>query len=176
MRKLALILVGLIAAPAMAQSAFQDTVALDRAVAAFAGRPIGTEGGARTSVDTRLRLASCPTIALSWRSDAHDAVVVTCTGPEWRIYVPMLMPPPSAAPAPATVAAPSVAKPEIVIKRGDPVTIQADAPGFSVTRDGVAMSDAPVGGRFLVDVNGARKPIQAVAVGAGVATLPGWGE
>ncbi len=167
------------AAPAAAQVSpkFQDTAALDRAVAAFAGRPIGAEGGARSVVDTRLKLAACPTLALSWRTEAHDAVTITCTGPEWRIYVPMVMPAPVAAPTtPLIAAAPPARKPEPVIKRGDPVTIEASAPGFSVTRDGVAMSDAPVGGRFLVDVNGAKKPVQAVAVSAGVATLPGWGE
>ncbi|MFM9827202.1 MAG: flagella basal body P-ring formation protein FlgA [Sphingomonas sp.] len=156
---------------------FQDTTALDRAVLAFAGRPIGVEGGARTNVDDRLKLAACPTLALSWRTEAHDAVMVTCTGPEWRIYVPMIMPAALAAPTPPLIAAaPPAPKPVIVIKRGDPVTIEASAPGFSVTRDGVAMTDAPVGGRFLVDVNGAKKPVQAVAVSSGIATLPGWGE
>lgn len=173
----ALVAAGAVPAVAQVGAPFQDTTALDRAVVAFAGRPIGAEGGARTVVDTRLKLAACPTLALSWRTDAHDAVTITCTGPEWRIYVPMVMPVPAAAPVtPLVAAAPAAHKPEPVIKRGDPVTIEASAPGFSVTRDGVAMSDAPVGGRFLVDVNGAKKPVQAVAVGAGIATLPGWGE
>ena len=70
---------------------FQDTAALDRTVSAFIGRPLGAEGGARTPIDTRLRLAACPTVALSWRTEAHDAVVVSCAGPDWRIYVPVTM-------------------------------------------------------------------------------------
>lgn len=170
---LAIAIVASCAGAARAQAGFQDTVALDRAVAAFAGHPIGVEGGARTTVDTRLRLASCPTVSLSWRTDAHDAVVITCTGPEWRLFVPMILAPTPAAVAVAAPAAPAP-KPEIIIKRGDPVTIQASAPGFTISREGVAMSEAPAGGRLLVDVNGTKKPVQAVAVSAGVATLPGW--
>jgi flagella basal body P-ring formation protein FlgA len=85
----------------------------------------------------------------------------------------MILAPTPAAVAVAAPAAPAP-KPEIIIKRGDPVTIQASAPGFTISREGVAMSEAPAGGRLLVDVNGTKKPVQAVAVSAGVATLPGW--
>jgi flagella basal body P-ring formation protein FlgA len=161
----------LLAAPAAAQT-FQDTATLDGAVASFTGRPIGAEGGARTAVDSRLRLASCPTVALSWHGTNHDAVVVTCSNPDWRIFVPVAMP---AAPAftPAGPA-PAVAKPDIVIKRGDPVTIEVNAAGFSITRDGVAMTDGVAGGRFFVNVDSAKKPVQAIALESGRATLPGW--
>ena len=38
------------------------------------------------------------------------------------------------------------------------------------------MGDAAPGGRFLVRVEGAKGPVQATAVAAGRATLPGWGE
>lgn len=163
--------------PARAQGPFQDTETLDRAVAAFTGRPIGADGGARTPVDARLKLASCATLALAWRQDNHDAVVITCTAPEWRIFVPVQMPPPPPpAPTPAVAVAAPAAKPEIVIKRGDPVTVEVKTAGFSVTRDGVAMSDAAAGGRFLVDVDGPKKPIQAIAITAGRATLPGYSE
>lgn len=159
------------AGPAVAQS-FQDTTAIDRAVQAFTGRPIGAEGGARSPVDTRLKLANCPMVAMAWRAENHDSVVVTCTGPEWRLYVPVLVPPPVAAPAaPAPVVA---AKPEIVIKRGDAITVEAIAAGFAISREGIAMGDAPAGGRLLVDVDGAKKPIQAIAVESGRATLPGY--
>ena len=70
----------LVAAPAAAAD-FQDTVALDRAVASFTGHGIGADGGARAPVDARLKLAHCPTVALSWRTARHDAVVVACSGP-----------------------------------------------------------------------------------------------
>ncbi len=159
---------------AAAAPQFQDTAALDRAVAAFAGRPMGVEGGPRAPIDARLRLKTCPTVSLSWRSDAHDAVVVSCTGPDWRLFVPVLAPP-----AAATAATPRVAaaiKAEPVIRRGDPVVIEAGSPGFSISREGVAVTDAAPGARFTVRVADAKAPVQAVAVAQGRATLPGWGE
>ncbi len=171
----------MIAAPASALAqAYQDTAMIDRAVANFTGRPIGTEGGARAPVDNRLRLAPCPMATLAWRAANHDSVVIACPSPEWRIYVPVVMPAaiPSAPAAQVASVAPvaPMARPAAVIKRGDPVTIAVNANGFSITREGVALGDAPAGGRFLVDVDGTRKGVQAVAVDAGRATLPGYGE
>lgn len=173
-----LMLLGLaVPAPLLAQAAFQDTKMLDRAVAQFTGKPIGAEGGARSMVDARLRLASCATLMLSWRQDNHDAVVVSCPEPAWRIFVPVLTPPPAAAPEQAGAAA-AVApqrKPEIVIRRGDPVSVAVESNGFAISRDGIAMNDAAAGARLLVDVDGPKKPIQAIAVEPGRATLPGYG-
>lgn len=160
--------------PANAQRAFQDTSAIDAAVASFTGQPIGTEGGARAAVDKRLKLAVCPMVAMSWFGNGHSAVVVRCTNPDWRIYVPMLVSPPTA-PAPVPAAAPA-AKPVIVIKRGDPVTIEVNAPGFAVSRDGIAMTDAASGARLLVNVDNVKKPVQAIALESGRATLPGWAQ
>ena len=153
---------------------FQDIGALDAAVATFTGRPIGVEGGARAPVDTRLKLAQCATVSLSWRTEAHDAVVVNCVGPQWRIFVPVLSAP---RPAAAPRAMPAIAvKAEPVIRRGDPVVIEAGSDGFSITREGVAMADAAPGGHFPVRIDAARQPIQAVALASGRATLPGWSE
>lgn len=171
MKTLRLLPLLLAATPAMA-AGFQNTASLDRAVAAFTGRAIGDEGGARTQVDARLRLAQCPTVALSWRTAAHDAVVIACSGPDWRIYVPVRMVSGATA-APASVAP---VKAEPVIRRGDPVVIEAGSAGFSISREGVAMGDAAPGARFLVRVEAAKAPLQAVAVASGRATLPGWSE
>ncbi len=38
------------------------------------------------------------------------------------------------------------------------------------------MGDAPPGGRFMVKVEDSKSPVQAIALEAGRATLPGWGE
>lgn len=170
----------LAAAPMGGVIAFQDTAGLDRAVAAFTSRPIGAEGGARTAIDPRLRLAQCSTVALAWRTEAHDAVVVSCSGPDWRIFVPVIRPaaaPPPTAAALRPAATPVVAaKAEPVIRRGDPVVIEAGSDGFSISREGVAMADAAPGGRFMVKVEDTRNPVQAIALAAGHATLPGWGQ
>ena len=179
MRRFPLLLLGLVATPALA-APFQDTGAIDRAVAAFTGHGVGNEGGARTPVDARLKLAACPMVSMAWRTDTHDAVVVTCTGPEWRLFVPVKLPavmPKGASPLVITPSAQPVAiKPVFVIKRGDPVTISAGSSGFSITREGVAVGDAVVGGRFMVKVDDQRTPVQAVAIAEGSATLPGWTE
>ena len=164
----------LAASPAAAQN-FQSTALIDKAVAGFTGHAIGESGGARTAVDTRLKLATCPMVSLNWRTDSHDSVVVTCTDPQWRIFVPVMMP---ARPAPAatsaTTAAPVVAaKVAIVIKRGDPVTVVAGDGGFSVTRDGIATTDAAAGARVLIRVQDGKPPIQAIAVEPGKAMIPG---
>jgi len=170
----------LIATPALAAPGpIQDTIAIDRAVASFTGHATGDAGGARTEVDSRLRLAACPMVSMAWRSEAHDAVVVNCTGPEWRIFVPvrvMAGAPAATAAAPVMAAARAPVRLAPVIKRGDPVTISAGTNGFSITREGVAMGDAAPGARFFVKCQDARNPVQAVAVEAGRATLPGWNE
>ena len=134
---------------------------------------------ARTPVDARLKLAACPMVTMAWRSDAHDAVVVTCTGPQWRIFVPVRVAataPKAAAPLVITPSEVAPLRPAYVIKRGDPVTISAGSSGFSITREGIASGDAVAGGRFLVKVEDTRAPVQAVAVASGRATLPGWTE
>lgn len=165
----------------LATLAFQDTGALDRAVAAFTGHAVGEQGGARAPVDPRLRLKSCPTVALSWRTPQQDAVVVACTGPDWRLFVPVNRPAaaPTAAAAiavatPAAAPVPRAVRTEPVIRRGDPVLIEAGNAGFSITREGVAQADAAPGARVAIRVEGATVPVQAVAVASGRATLPGW--
>ena len=170
------------ATPAAAQD-FQSTRMVDTIVAQFTGHEIGQQGGARTPVDTRLKLAPCAAPQLSWRTDAKDAVVVRCMAPEWRIFVPVIAAPQAPKPIPAA-AAPTVAvvrpappvKAEPVIRRGDAVTLEAGAAGFSITREGTAMNDAAPGARVMVKVDENKAPIQAVAVEPGHARLPGSGD
>lgn len=167
-----------LALAAAAVAPHQDTAALDKAVAAFAGKSIGEDGGARAAIDSRLRLKQCPTVALSWRTDAHDAVVVSCAAPEWRLFVPIRMP--AGATVIARGATPAAAAPvplaEKIIKRGDPLVIEAGSDGFSITREGVALADAAEGQRLMVRVDSGKMPVQAVALAPGRATLPGWVE
>jgi flagellar basal body P-ring formation protein FlgA len=172
--KMPFLFAALLAPLPVAGAAFQSTQSLDGLVSQFTGQSIGREGGAQAPVDARLRLASCPAPQLAWRTEAHDAVVVSCMSPNWRIFVPVKSAPrPVAARAVPAVAA---AKPEPVIRRGDAVSLEVGAAGFSITRDGVAMGDAPVGGRVPVQVEQGKPPIQAVALEPGRAGLPGWAE
>ena len=52
--------------------------------------------------------------------------------------------------------------------------LEAGDSGFAVSADGIAMGDAVAGGRIQVKIDGAKAPVQAIAVEAGKATLPGW--
>lgn len=167
----------LLLAAAAAAATFTDTAALDAAAAAFAGAPLGAEGGPLSPIDARLRLSPCasdPT--LSWRSARRDAIVIQCPDAGgWRLYVAVRL---AAAPASSPgAAAPGLAAPtaraEAVIRRGDPVSIIAEQAGFSVSTDGVAVADAAPGARVQIRVEGRRNPVQAVAVAPGRATISG---
>ncbi len=159
----------------LAAATYQETPSIDRAVAAFTTHAVGEEGGARTPVDARLRLAACPMVSLSWRTEAHDAVVVACSGPDWRLFVPVVRAG-GITPAVATAIAQAAVRAAPVIKRGDPVLVEAGNDAFSVTREGIAMGDAAPGSRFLVKVEDAKGPVQAVATADGRAVLPGWSQ
>ena len=165
------------AAASASPAAFQSTDMLDRLVEQFAGAPIGMEGGARAPVDKRLKLAACDAPQLSWRSVAEDAVVIRCQGPQqWRVFVPVNALPKPVAPAVTAMPVPAVVKPATVIKRGDPVLIEAGAPGFSITREGLAVADAAAGARVMIKVDDKRPPVAAIALEPGRARLPGFGE
>ena len=146
-----------------------DLTLLDRAAEIFAGARLGEPGGPIAPIDKRLRLASCASSPeFTWRSDAHDAIVIRC--PEnngWRIFV-------SVKAQPMAAQAVAAVKAEPVIRRGDPVSIEAGQGSFSVSSDGIAMNDAAPGARVQIKVDGAKGPVQAIAVDAGRATLPGW--
>jgi flagella basal body P-ring formation protein FlgA len=165
----------LLAGPALAQTrSFQDVAALDKAVAGFTGHAIGEDGGARTAIDARLKLAQCPTVALSWHGLNHDAVTVTCPSIGWHIYVPVVMAPPAPKSPSIATTVTLPAKPVIVIHRGDPVMVEASSPGFTISREAVAQGDAAAGQRFMAKGQGDKQPFQAIAVDTGRATLPGW--
>jgi flagella basal body P-ring formation protein FlgA len=157
---------------AAAAPEFQSTAMLDAIVTQFTGKALGEQGGARTPVDKRLKLQACAAPQLEWRSEARDAVVVRCMAPAWRIFVPVDAVP-QLRPAPVAAQAPVAAVKALpVIRRGDPITVEAGAAGFSISREGVAMGDAVAGARLLVKVDEKKAPIQAVAVEPGLARLP----
>ncbi|NNM77062.1 hypothetical protein HJG53_09130 [Sphingomonas sp. ID1715] len=152
---------------AAAPAAF-DLALLDRAAEIFAGARLGQPGGPVAPIDRRLRLSSCSTSPeFSWRAETRDAIVIRCPDPKgWRIFVAVQASPVLAGAAPVKV--------EPVIRRGDPVTLVAGQSGFSVSADGTAMADAAPGARLQIKVEGAKAPVQAIALETGKATLPGW--
>lgn len=111
-----------------------DLAAIDLRVAAFTGAGIGEEGGARTPVDRRLRLAACRApLALSWRTEARDSVLVQCPDAGgWRLFVPVVQ------------SAQASALPDAV-HVGDSVAIAVKGQGFTVSQPGEAMESGAVG-------------------------------
>lgn len=149
-------LIGLIAAPALAQS-LADPSAIDRAVAEFTGVPLGAPGGAAQPVDRRLRLAACTSpLALGLYGQRRDAVLVQCPTAGWRIYVSLKADPPAPAAAPAVL-------------RGDAVTISLGGEGFSVSQPGEALEAGPVGGWIKVRTLGTGgTPLRAKVIRPGL--------
>ena len=153
------------AAGADPASNITDPREIDRVVAQFTGAKIGEIGGARTSTDRRLRLASCdqPLIA-QWHGRSRRTVRVECPAASgWRIFV-------------ATRPLPQAAKAQRVIKRGDPVTVLVKGRGFSVQQSGEAMENGAIGDWIGIRVGGraARNsdPIRARIERPGLAIIP----
>ncbi|PEQ14459.1 hypothetical protein B2G71_02375 [Novosphingobium sp. PC22D] len=146
-------------------ASYADLDAIDRAVAGFTGAPIGETGGATVPVDRRLRLRPCANpLALSWRTQGRESVVVQCPDPGgWRLFVPVSRPlaGPSAVPA---------------INRGDAISLAVRGDGFTVSQPGEAMESGAVGAwirvRPAAGGRGGGDPMRAQVVRPGLAALP----
>jgi flagellar basal body P-ring formation protein FlgA len=141
-----------VAFPAMASAQpFQNHDAIDARVAASL---VGT-GLAAWPIDRRIKLVACPQ-PLAAEPPVASRVEIRCDQLGWRVYARIDGPP-------ATV---SYATP-IVIKRGDPVTVDFVAPGFSVAARGIAESDARAGERVRVRVEQKSAPVIGEAMDMG---------
>ena len=132
---------------------FVDPAAIDREVAAFVGVAAG-EIGSPPPVDRRLRLAPCAApLALSWRGDRHDTVLVQCPDAGgWHLFVPV-----HNAGAPSSGMA--------AVARGEEVTVAITGEGFTVAQSGEALEGGMVGDWIRVnpvkDGRPANQPIRA---------------
>jgi flagellar basal body P-ring formation protein FlgA len=115
---------------------------------------VGT-GLAAWPVDRRLKLAACPE-TLRVEQPASGLVAVHCDSLHWRVHARIDGPP-------ATVTAPT----PVIIKRGDPVTVNFGASGFSIVASGVAESEARIGDRVRVRVDKNANPVVGEAVDVG---------
>lgn len=127
--------------------------AIDRAVTAFTGVPVGAPGGARAPADPRLQLAACAApLAVRWHGEARAAVAVECAGPEpWRIFVSL-----------AGEAA-GAAKAAQAVRRGDALTILVRGRGFAIQQPGEALGAGAVGEWIAVRPS---RPVTGGAAGA----------
>jgi len=158
------------APPARAQTT--DPAAIDRAVAAFTGVPIGAAGGALRPADPRLRLAPCPqALELSWHGRARALVKVACATPRgWQIFIPIA--PRTGAGGSANAASPTGAEPQPArIRRGDPLSVIVRGRGFSVQQAGAAGENGQVGDWIAVITARGREPVRARIERPGLAII-----
>ncbi len=132
---------------------FQNPDAIDARAADAAGSNV-------VPVDRRLKLAACPEPLQADRA-ALGTVAVRCASLGWRVRVLV------------DGASASLVTAPIVIKRGDPVTVDFIAPGFSVTASGIAESEARLGERVRVRVDQKANPVMGEATAAGSVRVGG---
>jgi len=166
----ALPLLALLAAPAAA-APFQNIDALEARLINALGAGIGEPGGPATQIDRRLKLAACPgTVQID--PPVMGAVALRCTAANWRIRVPIARLSGVQANSGSAYSAPVKAEP--VVRRGDPVDLVAETPGFSVSLSAVAQEDGAPGSRIRVKADGKNNPIFAEVVDTGRVRLPGF--
>lgn len=105
-------------------------------------------------VDKRLKLAACPE-ALAADAPILGTVTVRCVSLGWRVRV---LTEPHGTAARTT---------PVVIKRGDPVSVNFVASGFSVTTHGIAESEARIGERVRVRVEQKANPVMGEVIDVG---------
>ena len=128
--------------------------ALAAQIAAFTGVPV--------MLDPRLAPPDCAAPpAIAWVPPGRGAVSVTCSAPGWKLFVPVVAP---TAPAPA----------QPLIRRGDIVAVVAGGPGFRISVDAVAESDAGPGARVRLRNRASGEQLQALVRDDGSLWLPGF--
>ncbi len=132
---------------------FQSLDAIDAHAAEASGTVV-------RPVDRRLKLAPCPD-ALQTDAPGQGAVIVRCMPLGWRVRVLIVTNSMTASNAP------------VAIKRGDPVSVNFVAPGFSVTTSGIAETEARIGEPVRVRVEQKANPIMGEAVDAGTVRVGG---
>lgn len=154
--------------PAGAQSlapGFSDPKGIDVAIAEFVGAAIGEPGGARHTVDRRLKLAVCSApLAIDWHGKRRDTVKVACPDRGgWQIFMAI-------AQVSAEAEEPANAVP--VVQRGDGVNIVVRGKGFSVAQTGEALEGGAVGDWIRVRPGDARDALQAQVERPGLVIVP----
>jgi flagella basal body P-ring formation protein FlgA len=164
------------AGPAGAQQKFENLDRLDSLVAVTVGANIGQPGGPAAAVDRRLRLAPCPQTP-SVEGPVFGAAMVKCDSIGWRIRVPLV-------PGGANVAATSSVRAatrtpvsrDIIVKKGDPVELQAGGSAFTVSRVMIADEDGAAGQMIRVREDKKAPVVIAQVWQMGIVRAPGFKE
>jgi flagellar basal body P-ring formation protein FlgA len=146
----------LIPAGVQAES-FQDLDAVDAKASAI----VAESGLAVRPADRRLKLAPCPH-ALEAEAQSQGSVAIRCSVLDWRIRLPVE----------GVVRGDNFAP--VIIRRGDPVSVEFSAPGFAVTANGIAQNEARRGEPVRVRVEEKGSPVMGEAVDVGSVRVGGF--
>lgn len=172
-RRIALLVLLLIAPlPALAQG-FENLEMLDNRVAAALGANIGEPGGATTAIDRRLRLQACPQ-PVEIGEPIAGAVAVRCVPLGWRIRVSIVSSGETRQVASAARAPARQERAAPVIRRGDQIELVAIAAGFTVSTLATADQDGAPGDRIRVRMERRSAPVIGQVLEDGRVALPGF--
>jgi flagella basal body P-ring formation protein FlgA len=135
-----------LASPALADN-FEDLAALDARVAQL---------GKADAIDPRIKLPRCPEAA-TLDTSSPAMVAIRCAPLGWRLRVPLRMESSGAARE----------ADESAIRRGETVNVRIIGDSYSVSYDGVAMDDGPVGGSIRVKFSTRGGFLRAIVTGPG---------
>lgn len=143
-------------------SPFVAPDAIDAAAAQFLGAEVGTPGGAARRVDARLKLASCPEpLAVAWYGRNNATLQIGCPARGWRVFVPV-----GAGHAGAGTSG------EVVIERGETVSVSYEGSGFTLTRQGEALEPGRTGQWIRIRPSGDKaQPIKAQVLRPGAVRI-----
>lgn len=122
---------------------FQNIVQLDKIVSDTIGADIGEPGGARSQIDRRLRLGKCPAVP-TVEGPVFGAAIVRCAPLGWRIRVPLV------GEVAASNSGSADSKREMLIRRGQNVTLVYKGAGFSLSRQMIADENGAIGEMIAV--------------------------
>lgn len=110
-----------------------------RELEAFAGGPV--------RFDPRIGVPNCAAFEFRWRDDSRRAIEASCREGGWRLVLP------------AGASAPQ-GRALALVRRGDPVQVEAAGHGYRLMLDGVAEGDGRPGERLVVrNLNTGRRMI-----------------
>lgn len=147
----------LTASPASGQG-FEDLDVIDLRASALAA----TLGKQAVAVDRRIKLPSCPELAVIQTLDSH-ALAARCLPLGWRVRIAL-------APV-AGAAGPTAAPTDLLVKRGDPLRLRVQRDGFVLIYNVVATANGRAGDVIAVRAEGSKTMLRARLLGPGQAIL-----
>jgi flagellar basal body P-ring formation protein FlgA len=146
----AMLSAAMLASPAFADN-FEDLAALDARVA---------ELGIADAIDPRIRLPRCPEPALL-DANMPGMVAIRCASLGWRLRVPLRA-------ESSNAALPSQ---KLAVQRGETVNVMIVGDSYSLSYDGIAMDDGPVGGTVRVKFSTRGAFLTATVTGPGAVEI-----